>query len=144
MLYAQASPPFEKLVLTLSFIVRSIPAIIDEFDINNTRDVIDRQATREEKLAVLLQNRGYSNFFVPISQSFGLPQEPTRDPPMLSQECVQGLFLSMKLYRSFYDNITKCGFENEEWSKCISHLCFKNKEYSKKIAKFILKGTNSS
>mmetsp|Transcript_21776 Transcript_21776/g.33649 ORF Transcript_21776/g.33649 Transcript_21776/m.33649 type:complete len:106 (-) Transcript_21776:1949-2266(-) len=60
MLYSQAQPPFEKLVLTLSFIVRSIPAIVDETDFNNTRDVMTM--SREEGLQRLLQDRGTSKF----------------------------------------------------------------------------------
>ena len=35
LLYVTSNPPLEKLVLTVSFIVRSIPCIIDQFDSTN-------------------------------------------------------------------------------------------------------------
>lgn len=41
-------------------------------------------------------------------------------------------------------NVTKNGYSISDFSHFIAHLCFKNKEYSYKIAKHILKGTNSS
>ena len=35
LLYVTSNPPLEKLVLTVSFIVRSIPCIVDQFDTTN-------------------------------------------------------------------------------------------------------------
>lgn len=35
LVYVQANPPLEKLVLTVSFIVRSIPCILDPIDLND-------------------------------------------------------------------------------------------------------------
>ena len=35
MVYNQTVPPFDKLVLSLSFMVRSIPCLVDPYDSNN-------------------------------------------------------------------------------------------------------------
>ena len=32
----------------------------------------------------------------------------------------------------------------EEFAKCTAHLCYRNREYSKKLAKHILKGVNNT
>jgi len=42
------------------------------------------------------------------------------------------------------ENITKNTYEIQELAKMLAHLCFENKEYSLRIAKYILKGTNTS
>jgi hypothetical protein len=52
--------------------------------------------------------------------------------------------LHVKPFKLFYNNASKHGFSNEEYSKMLAHLCFKNKEFSRKMAKHILKGTNKS
>lgn len=49
-----------------------------------------------------------------------------------------------KAYKLFYANASKHGFALEEYSRLLAHLCFKNKEFSRRIAKHILKGTNKS
>jgi hypothetical protein len=46
--------------------------------------------------------------------------------------------------KNFLQNVTKNGYSIYDFSNFIAHLCFKNKEYSYKIAKHILKGTNTS
>jgi hypothetical protein len=38
--------------------------------------------------------------------------------------------------------IVKNGFAGESFKKFIAHLCYENREFSIRTAKFILKGTN--
>ena len=52
--------------------------------------------------------------------------------------------MAEKKYKLFYDNVTKHGFESLEFSRMVAHLCFKNKEYSSKIARQVLKGVNTT
>lgn len=40
--------------------------------------------------------------------------------------------------------MTKNSYEIQELAKMLAHLCFENKDYSLRIAKYILKGTNTS
>lgn len=64
MVYVQTHPPLEKLVLTVSFIVRSIPCIVDPMDPNSVALVeeIDKQTL----MARLMQERGQSSFHLPL------------------------------------------------------------------------------
>mmetsp|Transcript_21776 Transcript_21776/g.33651 ORF Transcript_21776/g.33651 Transcript_21776/m.33651 type:complete len:99 (-) Transcript_21776:1589-1885(-) len=57
---------------------------------------------------------------------------------------MRGLFVANKTFKVFYENLSRHGYESEEYSTMIAHLCFRNKEFSKKMAKHILKGTNTS
>ena len=70
LVYVQANPPLENLVLTVSFIVRSIPCLVDPLDLANVADSgdIDKRA-----LALLMmEERGPSHFHKPLQQSFPL------------------------------------------------------------------------
>lgn len=49
LLYVTSNPPLEKLVLTVSFIVRSIPCIIDQFDSTNLT-YFENQNERQNEL----------------------------------------------------------------------------------------------
>lgn len=53
LLYVTSNPPLEKLVLTVSFIVRSIPCIIDQFDSTNLT-YFENQNERQNELQILL------------------------------------------------------------------------------------------
>ena len=63
---------------------------------------------------------------------------------MLPEDCLKSLFLHIKSFKLFYANASKHGYATEEYSKFVAHLCYKNREFSKKMAKHILKGTNKS
>ena len=52
--------------------------------------------------------------------------------------------MQAKQFKIFYENVSKHGYEMEEFAKCTAHLSYKNKEYSKKLAKHILKGVNNT
>jgi hypothetical protein len=60
----------------------------------------------------------------------------------LPDDCVQALFINVKLFKTFYENASKQGYESEEFARFAGHVCYKNREFSRKIAKHILKGTN--
>jgi hypothetical protein len=62
----------------------------------------------------------------------------------LSNEDNKSVFIQSKTFKIFYENVSKHGYEMEEFAKCAAHLCFKNKEYSKKLGKHILKGVNNT
>jgi hypothetical protein len=44
----------------------------------------------------------------------------------------------------FYNNASERGYVKEEYAKMVAHICYMNKDFSHKIAKHILKGTNKS
>lgn len=59
---------------------------------------------------------------------------------MLSPDCQQALFQKSKARKAFHENVIKLNLEIDEYALFLSHLCHQNKEYSKQIAKLILKG----
>ena len=63
---------------------------------------------------------------------------------MLPQDCLNALFLKIKQFKPFYLNASKNGWKIEEFAKTVAHICYKNKEFSRKMGKHILKGTNKS
>jgi hypothetical protein len=80
-----------------------------------------------------------------LEQSFSKRELEGQDLEIvLSDQCLQALFMAEKKYKLFYDNVTKHGFESVEFSRMVAHLCFKNKEYSSKIARQVLKGVNTT
>lgn len=63
---------------------------------------------------------------------------------LLPEDCAKSLFIHLKQFKLFYLNASKHGYESEEFAKFVAHVCYQNKEFSKKMAKHILKGTNKS
>jgi len=95
MVYVQTHPPFEKLILTVSFIARSIPCIVDPQDPSN---VIHAEEDRETMIARLTQERGQSGFHVPLRQSYSLDGLPESEQAELSlpDDCYAALFIHLK------------------------------------------------
>lgn len=48
--------------------------------------------------------------------------------------------MKSKARKAFHENIIKLNFDVIEYAEFLAHLCHQNKEHSKQIAKFILKG----
>ena len=65
LLYVTSNPPLEKLVSTVSFIVRSIPCLIDQYDSSNLPYIEDPNE-RQNELFILLQQRGATPMHVPL------------------------------------------------------------------------------
>ena len=140
LVYSQANPPLESLVLAVSFMVRSIPCLIDPADLESIEEA-DRAATSK----LFTAERGQSKFYQPLSKFFALSELSEEDTQLtLPEDCMKALFLHFKPMKLFYANASKHGFEKEEYAKMAAHLCYKNKEFSRKMAKHILKGTNKS
>lgn len=68
LLYVQTAPPLEKLVTTMSFIVRSIPCVVDPNDKFNIRN--DAEIDKETQMQILLSQRGASQYHIPLEKSF--------------------------------------------------------------------------
>lgn len=143
LVYVQASPPLENLVLTVSFIVRSMPCIVDPLDLVNVAD--SGESDKQALTLLMMEERGHSHFYKPLQESFPL-QELTAEQTqlLLPEDCLKSLFIHLKQFKLFYSNASKHGYESEEFAKFVAHISYKNKELSKKMAKHILKGTNKS
>ena len=140
LVYAQVNPPLESLVLTVSFIVRSIPCLIDPADL-----VASEEIDRQTATLLMMAERGQSIYYKPLRASYSLEKLSDEETQLLlPDDCLKSLFIHLKPSKLFYANASKHGYESEEYSKLVAHLCFKNKEFSRKMAKHILKGTNKS
>ena len=140
LVYVQANPPLESLVLTVSFIARSIPCLIDPNDLPSEEE-LDRQTA----ILILMAERGESKYYKPLHQSFSLEKLSDEESVLvLPEDCLKSLFMHVKSFKLFYANASKHGFESLEYAKFVAHVCFKNEEFSRKMAKHILKGTNKS
>lgn len=139
-LYVQAHPPLDALVLTISFIARSMPCLVDPLE-QPTIDGIDDETMMMQVMA----ERGASKHHLPLGKSFAL-DSPTEEECQLylPRDCLKAIFLNIKTFKQFYVNASKHGYALEEYARLVSHVCYKNKEYSRKIAKHIIKGTNRS
>lgn len=60
----------------------------------------------------------------------------------LPEPCVTALFQRTKAHKEMLQAITKNGFALESFKKLMAHMCYENREFSVRTAKFILKGTN--
>lgn len=140
MLYVQAHPPLDSLVLTVDFVVRSIPCLVDPDDLLGVA-----QGDKEAAVQELTKERGASQYHRPLNDSFALDGVTEQDCELsLPLDCLQALFMHTKSLKLFYANASRHGYALEQYSKLVAHVCYKNKEYSRKMAKHILKGTNKS
>ena len=140
LVYSQANPPLESLVLAINFIVRSIPCLVDPADLDDMEEL-----DISTKIMMLTSERGASRFYKPISKSFSMLELSQEEQTLtLPEECLRNLFMHQKSNKLFYNNTSERGFVREEYAKMVAHLCYANKEFSRKIAKHILKGTNKS
>lgn len=94
-LYSQANPPFEKLILTISFIVRSAPSIVDLNDANNFLPFENQQNEGESSIVELvLASRGTSPLHLPLTKSFNIPEGENVPVLQISDDCNKALFIS--------------------------------------------------
>ena len=61
----------------------------------------------------------------------------------MPDDCNRAIFISQKPLKKFYENASKHGGATEEYARLICHLSYRNKEFSRKSAKHILKGVNA-
>jgi len=140
LVYSQVNPPLESLVKTVSFIVRAVPCLVDPAEIER-REGMDFTSA----YSAAMSDRGQSKFHVPLQQSFALETLSEEEARLLlPEDCLRALFLHNKSFKVFYANTSRHGFESEAAAKMIAHLCYRNREFSRKMAKHILKGTNRS
>jgi hypothetical protein len=138
--FNQANPPLEGIIETIGFIVRSIPCIIDPSELPEVKGVDPNFQIYE-----LMQERGHSSFYQPLQSHFSMVNLTEKDQfIVLPQDCTNALFLKIKQFKPFYLNASKNGWKIDDFSRTVAHICYKNKDYSKKMAKHILKGTNKS
>ena len=64
--YVQANPPLEFLVLTVSFIVRSIPCIVDPLDLANIAVNYGAEMDKEALTLLIMEEREASRFHKPL------------------------------------------------------------------------------
>ena len=78
-----------------------------------------------------------------MTKSFSFPAGQPIPVLELPDDCNKAVFISQKPLKKFYENASKHGGSTEEYARLIGHLCYGNKEFSRKLAKHILKGVNA-
>jgi hypothetical protein len=141
--YIQTNPPLDSLVAAVSFIVRSIPCLIDPSDPLNQMNGAE-EIDKATMMALMMEDRGSSDYHLSPLQSYSGLQKEDLLELVLPDECLKAVFLQSKQFKIFYENSSKYGYEVEDFSLMVAHACFKNKQFSRKMAKHILKGTNTS
>ena len=89
-----------------------------------------------------MDERGPTKAHLDLKKQYGedFKPEEAREWLILPGECQKALFLKSKARKAFHENIIKLNFDVVEYAEFLAHLCHQNKEHSKQIAKFILKG----
>lgn len=78
-----------------------------------------------------------------MTKSFSFPENQPIPTLSLPDICNKAIFISQKPLKKFYENASKHGGATEEYARLVGHLCYRNKEFSRKLAKHILKGVNA-
>lgn len=127
-------------MLSICFVCRSVPCIVDPFDRDNFQHL---PPGGDDLYATVTAERGSTKAHLDLQKEYPGEQfdpEEANTWLKLSTDCLKALFLKSKALKTFHENITKHGFEIAEYAMFLAHLCHSNKDYSKKIAKLILKG----
>jgi hypothetical protein len=66
--YSTSNPPFDKLILTISFLVRSIPCIVDLNDASNFEKV--DMSSDIDTMEQILEQKGKSPYHTPLTTSY--------------------------------------------------------------------------
>lgn len=137
-LYDVATPPLGYLVQLIVGPPLLVPRLADPNDEKP-------QLQGEELLAALLDpslQTGFNRQLTTIYATEDLDITSAAFWLQLPDPCVAALFARTKAHKEMLQAITKNGFALDSFKKFIAHLCYENREFSVRTAKFILKGTN--
>lgn len=121
-------PPIENALKTIGLLVRSQPLCIWLYKVPTSQ-----QVTIEE----------YEKLLTDQPDNASPYREQNSTNLYLDPECLRALFMSEKRSQVFWENVLQYspGTEGiEDICRTMAHLCFRNYDFSKKIAKIILFG----
>lgn len=130
--YETSVPPFDKLVLTISAIVRSQPLVIYLNAISEAH-----QPTYADILAMVEKLGRESPYYKPTK-----PEVVASEHVFLKGDDLRAVMMVDKKPKEFYTLALKYTQEADEVSQLMGHICFNNYFVSRNIGKILLKGLN--
>lgn len=130
--YETSVPPFDKLVLTISAIVRSQPLVIYLHGISELQ-----QPTYDDIMAEANKLGNISPYFTQCVNA-----QVDAKPTYLTGDDLRAIMMVDKKPKEFYTLALKFTQQAKEVANLIGHICFNNYFVSKNIGKILLKGLN--